>query len=187
MSYNTDIHAHTNTHTHIKKTHTLKHIHAQKHIQTHRFGPSDYTQGFHGLKGPILTFHIIISIVKSTLICTAHRKVSFLELTIWKSICSNSTILMFAQLYWGIETLTLGYNCKKFLPGDEWSGLPFPSFESRIAYYLYTFIRVTATVNLYYLYCATKMADLIITTIRIWARIRAQRLQRMWNRQRRFF
>ena len=53
--------------------------------------------------------------------------------------------------------------------------------------YMYTFIRVTATVNLYYLYCTTKMADLITPTIRIWARIRAQRLQRMWNRQRRFF
>ena len=52
---------------------------------------------------------------------------------------------------------------------------------------MYTFIRVTATVNLYYLYCTTKMADLITPTIRIWARIRAQRFQRMWNRQRRFF
>ena len=54
-----------------------------------------------------------------------------------------------------------------------------PSFGSRITYYLYTFIRVTATVILYYLYCTTKMADLITPTIGIWARIRAQRLQRM--------
>ena len=52
---------------------------------------------------------------------------------------------------------------------------------------IYTFIRVTATLNLYYLYCTNKMADLITPTIRIWARIRAQRLQWMWNRQRRFF
>ena len=54
-------------------------------------------------------------------------------------------------------------------------------------WYMYTFIRVTAKVNLYYLYCTNKMADLITPTIRIWARIRAQRLQWMWNRQRRFF
>ena len=30
---------------------------------------------------------------------------------------------------------------------------------------------ITATVNLYYLYCTNKMADLITPTIRIWARI----------------
>ena len=54
-------------------------------------------------------------------------------------------------------------------------------------WYMYTFIRVTETVNLYYLYRTNKMADLITPTIRIWARIRAQRLQWMWNRQRRFF
>ena len=54
-------------------------------------------------------------------------------------------------------------------------------------WYMYTFILVAATVNLYYLYCTNKMADLITPTIRIWARIQAQRLQRMWNRQRRFF
>ena len=33
---------------------------------------------------------------------------------------------------------------------------------------MYTFIRVTATVNLYYLYGINKMADLITPTIRIW-------------------
>ena len=154
--HNTDTHTHTHTHTHTQKTHTQTHTCTKTHTDT-QVWPFRLHSGLTGLKGPILTFHIIISIVKSTLICTAHRKVSFLELTIWKLICSNSAILMFAQLHFVRDwDLNFGIELQKFPPGDEWSGLPFHSFQSRITYYLYAFIRVTATVNLYYLYCTIR-------------------------------
>ena len=83
----THTHTHTQTHTdrqtdtHIKDTHTQTHTCTKTHTDT-QVWPFRLHSGISGLKDPILTFHIIISIVKSTLICTAHRKVSFLELTI---------------------------------------------------------------------------------------------------------
>ena len=63
--------------THIKDTHTQTHTCTKTHTDI-QVWPFRLHSGLSGLKGPILTFHIIISIVKSTLICTAHRKVSWI-------------------------------------------------------------------------------------------------------------